>query len=62
MANFTLKIIKDRFFEGIEFFTIKLTAEYSAKQLNVEICNPSTAIGHIIDKSKTDDVCACNYL
>ena len=47
-----MPITKDKMFEGTEFFTIQLANHNSAKRLNIEICDPSTAIGQIIDKGK----------
>ena len=52
MATFAIPINKDRIYEGSEIFTIQLAKHNSANKLSIEICNPSTAIGQIIDKSK----------
>ena len=62
VAKFTIPIIKDRIFEGTEVFTIQLAKHKSAKKLNIEICNPSTAIGHIIDKSEKISVLSRHIL
>ena len=62
VAKFTIPIIKDRIFEGTEVFTIHLAKHKSAKKLNIEICNPSTAIGHIIDKGEKINVLSMHIL
>ena len=62
VAKFTIPIIKDRIFEGTEVFTIQLAKHKSAKKLNIEICNPSTAIGHIIDKGEKINVLSMHIL
>ena len=47
-----MPITKDKIFEGTEIFAIQLANHKSASKLNVEICDPSTAIGQINDESK----------
>ena len=62
VAKFTIPIIKDRIFEGTEVCTIQLAKHKSAKTLNIDICNPSTAIGHIIDKGEKINVLSMHIL
>ena len=58
--QFTIPISRDRIFEGNETFTIQLVKHKSAQNLNkIEICNPSTATGQIIDESKKSTYYLC---
>lgn len=52
VANFTIQITKDRKFEGTEFFTIQLAETRSSKKLQIQIGNPNTAIGQIVDEGE----------
>ena len=52
VANFTVPITDDKIFEGTEIFTIQITRTYFAKQLEIRISDPNTALGEIVDESK----------
>ena len=54
-VNFVIQIITDEEFEGIEIFTIKLDTTKSANELGIEIGDPKSATGQIIDEG----TCVC---
>jgi len=49
-VNFTIHVIFDREFEGVEFFNIKLVMTKSARQLIIKLGDLNTATGIITDE------------
>ena len=52
VSNFTIQITEDRKFEGTEIFTIQLAETRSSKKLQIQIGNPNTTIGQIVDEGE----------
>ena len=49
-VNFTIPVVFDREFEGIEYFNIKLVMTKSARQRMITLGDLNTATGIIIDE------------
>ena len=50
-ANFTVQIIEDGKFEGTEYFAIQLVEMHTSEKFKIQVGDPSTAFGEIIDQS-----------
>ena len=50
-ANFGVRVTKDRKFEGAEFFIIQLVEMHTSEKFKVQVVDPRTAFGQIIDES-----------